>query len=579
MTASSGVNLFLIEMGAAAVAAGLAFLCPRACSGAFRRAESALGRFARRKGLAVAFVAGATLSIRLLILPVLAIPEPYVHDEFSYLLAADTFASGRLANPTHPLWPFFESFHITQLPTYMSMYFPAQGLCLAAGKVLFGHPWFGVCIATALMCGAICWMLQQWLPPGWALLGGVLCVLRLGIFSYWMNSYWGGSIAALGGALVWGGTGCILRRRGDRIGALTMGLGIALLAGTRPYEGALITVPAVFLVARRCIGRRDALRFRRVFVPLAALVACTAAAIAYYDWRVFGDARILPYQINRATYGVARHFVWQAPQAEPVYRHRVFRDFYVGMELPEALEAHTPVGFLTRTAQKVAIGGLFLLGTTLLLPLAAMGRAARSRRLRPLTGTAAIFCGGLMLNVWFFPHYGAPGVAVFYALLLQSMRYLRQWKPGRQPAGAFLVRAVPVVCLVLFAVRLAAGPLGLSIERFPSMWYGTPPLGLSRAGVAARLNALPGRQLAIVRYGANHNPVDDWVYNGADIDGAKIVWAREMDRESNARLLDYYRDRLVWLVEPDGNPAVISPYFLYPARASRYQATRISSGM
>jgi hypothetical protein len=491
-----------------------------------------------------------------------------VHDEFSYLLAADTFASGRLTNPTHPLWPFFESFHISHIPTYMSMYFPAQGLTLAAGKVLFGHPWFAVCIATALMCGAVCWMLQQWIPPGWALLGGVLSMLRLGIFSYWMNSYWGGSVAALGGALVWGGAGLILRRQRDLAGALTMGVGIALLAGARPYEGALVVAPAVFLVARY--------RMRRwVFVPLTVILTLTALAIGYYDWRVFDDPRVLPYETNRATYGVARHFVWQAPKPEPVYRHQEFHDFYVGMELRDALEERTPLGFVERTAQKFAVGGMFLFGVVLLLPLAAAGRAVRSRRLRPLAITGAIFCGGLMLNVWFFPHYAAPAVALFYAVLLQSMRYLRQWKP----AGYFLVRAIPVLCVILCAIRLAAGPLGITIERFPSMWYGTPPLGLARASVAARLSGLRGGQLAIVRYGGGHNPVDDWVYNDADIDGAKIVWAREMNRQQTAKLIEYYRDRLAWLIEPDRDPVVISPYFLYGAQARINHATRMVSGM
>src|SRR5215831_886528 len=276
MPSNSGVSLFLIEIGAVVVTAGIAFLVPSTGSRLFRRAESLLGRLARRKPLAIAAVIGATLCIRLLILPVVPIPEPYVHDEFSYLLAADTFASGRLTNTTHALWPFFESFHISHIPTYMSMYFPAQGLTLAAGKVLFGHPWFAVCLATALMCGAICWMLQQWVPPGWALLGGVLCMLRLGIFSYWMNSYWGGSVAAFGGALVWGGAGLILRRRRDLAGALAMGIGIALLAGTRPYEGALVAAPAVLFGARHGIHPR-------VFVPLAVILMATALAIGYYD--------------------------------------------------------------------------------------------------------------------------------------------------------------------------------------------------------------------------------------------------------------------------------------------------------
>jgi hypothetical protein len=50
------------------------------------------------------------------------------------------------------------------------------------------------------------------------------------------------------------------------------------------------------------------------------------------------------------------------------------------------------------------------------------------------------------------------------------------------------------------------------------------------------------------------------VYNGADIDGSKVVWAREMDAADNLELMRYYGDRKVWLVEPDAMPAGIEPY-------------------
>lgn len=84
-------------------------------------------------------------------------------------------------------------------------------------------------------------------------------------------------------------------------------------------------------------------------------------------------------------------------------------------------------------------------------------------------------------------------------------------------------------------------------------------MGLERARVAAELESHPGRQIAIVRYAPDHrNP--EWVYNGADIDDSKLVWAREMDPASNRELLTYFKGRTAWLVEPDRNPPNVSPY-------------------
>ena len=151
------------------------------------------------------------MAIRILLLPLLPVPTPGIHDEFSYLLMADTFAHGRLTNPPHPMWLSFETFHVNWFPTYSSMYPPAQGAALALGQVL-GSPWIGVLISAAGMCAAVYWMLCAWIPVRWAFLGGVLTSLKLGLVSYWMNSYWGGAVAAIGGALVLGSVARLLKR-------------------------------------------------------------------------------------------------------------------------------------------------------------------------------------------------------------------------------------------------------------------------------------------------------------------------------------------------------------------------------
>jgi len=87
-----------------------------------------------------------------------------------------------------------------------------------------------------------------------------------------------------------------------------------------------------------------------------------------------------------------------------------------------------------------------------------------------------------------------------------------------------------------------------------------PRLTLERGAIAHELERHPGRHLVLVRYSAHHNVLTEWVYNRADIDESRIVWAREMGPRQDRPLIDYFHDRQVWLVEPDESPARLAPY-------------------
>lgn len=569
-------SLIMIEGGLSAIAVAIAFCWPRLGSAWFSRVERAFTRLAHRKTLSVAVVGVSALLLRLAILPVSPIPQPFVHDDFSFLLAADTFASGRLTNPTPAMWVHLETVHVTMKPTYMSMYFPAQGLVLAAGKVLTGHPWFGVLFVTALMCAAICWMLQAWMPPTWALLGGMLAILRLGLFSYWINTYSGaGSIAALGGALVLGALPRFIKTPRPRY-AMLMATGVILLAYSRLYECLLLCLPvACYLAWWMLFGKNRptaAVLLRSSTVPL--LFILTAGAwMGYYNYRAFGSPTTLPYTLSRNQYAVTPYFVWQPQRPAPVYRHQIMQRFYGRMELSAYQHIHGSA-FVPGTIVKVARGMVFYAGIALLIPLIMLRRVFLDRRIRFLLLCVFVLAAGQLIEVFLIPHYLAALTAAFYAIGLQAMRHLRVWTPTRtpeaQPVGRTLVRLTVTLCVFLAGVRLFALPLHLDLPVWPALWasewYGFDErYGVARAQVETQLELQPGKQLAIVRYTPDHNCLDEWVYNAADVDASKVVWAREMDDTENLELIHYYKDRTVWLVEPDSQ-AKIS---LYPSIATK----------
>jgi hypothetical protein len=469
------------------------------------------------------------------------------------------------------MWIHFETFHVIQQPTYASMYPPAQGLVLAFGQATTGHPFVGVWLSVALLCAALCWMLQGWLAPAWAQLGGLLAVMHFGVFSYWADSYWGGAVAATGGALVMGALPRIRERLhvGD---ALLMGLGVAILANSRPYEGMVFCVPvAAALIVWLWRGPRPSLRVLavRFAAPLGITLSVAALATCYYFWRVTGSPFRMPYQVDRSTYAVAPYFMWQSPRPEPVYHHPAMHDFYTHNELDFYQQTRRPIEMMAVIAAKFYHLWMFYVGLLLSLPFLMvianlpMGFSWRmmSREARFLLATAGVFSVGLALEVFFFPHYAAPLTCVILGLLLLALRRLRRWQWNGHPSGRFLSRAVPIACTLLFVVRWAAGPLHLPLTpEWPPTWYNQKPVKTDRVRMLGELQALPGNHLVIVRCPVYSKATYAWMYNRADIDRAKVVWAIDMGAARNQELIEYYKDRQVWVVEPDKDSAKWGPY-------------------
>jgi|tagenome__1003787_1003787.scaffolds.fasta_scaffold20989933_7 hypothetical protein len=537
---------------ALAAAVLLAIFIPGPAQKWFARTEDAFSRLARHTGASLLLLPLFVIVLRLCLLPWLRVPIPGIHDAFSYLLLGDTFARGRLSNPTHPMWISFETFHVNWLPTYHSMYPPAQGFALALGQLL-GHPWIGVLLSDALMCAAIFWMLRAWIPARWAFLGGALAAIKFGLASYWMNSYWGGAVAAIGGALVLGSVARIIKRKARVRDAILLGAGLAILANSRPYEGLVCALPSaawLLIWFYRQTKSREALRsaLSRVAVPLLIILIGTGAFMGYYNWRTTGNPLMMPHTLNTRTYHSVGMFLWERATPEKHYRNAQFEEFYNDWERNNYRHTWADVGRVSWEKIERYSSAYLWLGLLLVLP--ALPFALRDRKMRLPWLTLAVGVFAVFSVVWSNAHYAAPFTCVLYLLIVQAIRHLRTM---RRPLGTMLSRAI--VCLLVLHVGS-----NVRLRRCdPLPW--TCEGDVSRFAVIDTLNQQPGKHLIVVRYDEEeHNIHDEWVYNAADIDDSKIIWARELDGAQNTKLFEYFKDRKIWLVTPDDDNTYLAPY-------------------
>lgn len=559
-----GVNLFILELLFWVVVILLTLALVRYRPAFLEKAEACLRVISRYQRFWLVAFGLLVIVTRLSLLPLIPVPIPAIHDEFSYLLASDTFSHGRLTNPPSPMWQHFESFHINVQPTYQSMYPPAQGFALAFGQVLFHSPWAGVLISTALMCSAIYWMLLGWLPGPWAWLGAALAFVRYGIFSYWIDSYCGGSLPALGGALVLGAFPRFRQKPGVRMG-LVMAVGLVILANTRPFEGFVFSLPvlvaAVWILLKQ--AKADWRAVLKVALPAVALLALGAGGMLYYNWRGTGDAFVMPYAINWKTYHITRPFFFQKSNPVPHYDYEAMRAVYVFHEIPNLLMAKQNFSYLVKN--RVSTYYIFFLWPFLLLVGPCVYEIWRSK-LRVALISVAFVTASLLMQIWQAqPHYAAPATGAVFLLVLFSLRHFRNSRSEYAVWGARALVIVFAVMLISPIAEILYDPYGIrgfvAPERGPKQQKIDPVLqNIERDRIERELEARGGKHLIIVHYNFGDIPTTEWVYNKADLDNAPVIWARDRGYEQNKPLLNYYAGRQVWYVEHTDPIARLMPY-------------------
>jgi hypothetical protein len=566
----------------------VSFVWPNTGNNLFSRVEQTLRVTAQRTWLCAAIVGLLPISLRVLLLPVYGVPDAYIQDEFAYLFQADTFASKRLTNPSPPSPAHFEAVFILVDPTYVSEYQPAQGLTLAIGQKLVGSPWAGVVGSMGLFCALLYWALLAWFPSVWAFVSAGLMGIEVGVLSYWMNSYWGGTVAGIGGALALGALLRLHKEPRPRY-SLLMAIGLMIVLNNRPLEGALLSIIASgVLLYWRFVAKQlaSAALLRSIIPPTALVFAAGLAFMAYYNQRVTGHAAKFPYLLYKQRYGVPQGFLWQRARTMSTPMPVDIKAEYE-VQLRTHERGRSLAGLVLLTARKVRRMWEFYVGVPLTVALVFLPFIWREPNMTVAFIVLLVIVGLDNMTFYeYYPHYSGPVAVLIVLVLMQCIRRMRA--SGR--AGLFLSRSLPIICLMGLIIPMSGRLLESHFdEHATKLWQHEFGYPYPHTRFLNWLNKRPGRQIVLVRYATlPENSHEDrvltmrlkrestgWIYNSANLSTAKVVWARELDPDSNRKLLEQFPNREVWLAEPEQDPPRLR---LYSDTLSSERAKNLTSG-
>jgi len=540
-----------------ALVAIIALRLPGVGGGLMGRFERILGEVAGRPGRAIVLIVLLALALRGAAMPLTGVPAPKVADETSAFLQADTYLKGAFANRTR-LTDDFESVFVNLSPTYASMYPVFRALPLALGGLAGLNFWAGVWASMIALCAATYWMLRAWIPGRYALVGALVVLTRYGVFSYWVNSYWGGAFTALGGVLLLGGYRRLCQKATLSAGAWT-GLGALILMTTRPYEGLLFSAPfAVGLLVRLARGPAAARRPLMIGGAVAALlVAFGGAATVIDNQAVTGNWRVAPYDLYRQTTAPTPPFLFEKPAPRAQGRYYLTQAS-LNQEKGAYERGRTLPGFLAAAAHRLFHAWNFYVGFALTVPFF-IGLAAARRDLgrdlgRDPTLLAAMLSllAGLMLETWDFAHYEAPAFGVFILVTMVGLRRLRAWTPRGRPVGLALSRWLPLGLALGLWLPIAYALTGVGSGSFENDTTSAPCCAIRadsiHQGVERLVDGPGARDIIRVRGEAGAPITQIVVYNGADIARERVIWINA-DDALNPATIARFPGRRVWLLD------------------------------
>lgn len=273
--------------------------------------------------------------------------------------------------------------------------------------------------------------------------------------------------------------------------------------------------------------------------------------MGFYNLRITGNPFLMPYQIHEQTYAMAPVFLWQKLPPKPQYRHRVMRDFHATYALPFYTNQRSMSGLLAEDMYPLLSLG-FLTVNIFLIPVIMAFPVLAAWTLRNLWGRRAlviyfVLVVGLLTETFKWPHYLAPITSLNYYFMVNALR-LARWR--NRKIGQLMLWQAPLLAITVLVVSL----YGTIKKNSSSSWQE------QRARLLKQLKEEGGEHLIIVSYGPGHSVHKEWVYNEADIDHSKVVFARAINSKQDCQLVEYFKSRRIWSLDTDQSIPKLKPY-------------------